>query len=275
MHTKDNQDTSYGVTERGSPTPEMWPGSISGGLNLAIDAGEPHIASLADPFSTLQHNAFETNLDDLWSADLLSLDAGITDLGQIQSMDWLQQPPEPSQATRKAGMPQHGPEYGFNIGDLLEDYREPAAPISSTTAIPPKVGHRFTLDSLRALKDWFSRHNDNPYPNEEQKIMLERQTGLSRMQITNWLANARRRRPTTDSSTQTTSGKGGNTPPDYTPTRAGTPIPRRQRLERDMHPLQRYIDSPPENEPAAVSAIAQAMASGDLVSSSELLRCAL
>ncbi|OBS19125.1 hypothetical protein FPOA_10848 [Fusarium poae] len=134
------------------------------------------------------------------------------------------------------------------------------SPILTPSTLPPKVGHRFTLEALRSLKEWFSTHADNPYPTEGEKTILEYQTGLNRTQITNWLANARRRRTIADGR-----ANGNNPVPEgYTPTRSGTPIPRRGLPLTDLNPLQRWENSPPENEPATVSDIARAMASEEL-----------
>jgi hypothetical protein len=296
MRTKNTASRVSGVTDGSAPPADMSPPQpdstggdhISPFLDidtLALDTGEPN-ASV--PGSTESYNDFQQNdslelsFDDLWSADFaqLPLDADVTDLSQAP-MEWHQHQyseiPHNFAISQDAG-PQQTPEsLSLELEGILGPNRESPASSSPniltpvSTALPPKVGHRFTLESLRALKDWFSRHVENPYPTEEEKVMLEQQTGLSRTQIANWLANARRRRPTADSSTQTASARTGKIPSDspYTPTRAGTPIPRRPQTERDMHPLQRWVDSPPENEPAAVSAIARAMASGDLASSSK------
>lgn len=43
------------------------------------------------------------------------------------------------------------------------------------------------------LKQWLAEHADHPYPNEREKDELKQLTGLKRSQISNWLANARRR----------------------------------------------------------------------------------
>ncbi|KAH7031399.1 uncharacterized protein B0I36DRAFT_363090 [Microdochium trichocladiopsis] len=124
----------------------------------------------------------------------------------------------------------------------------------------PKIGARFSRESVKILKNWVSTHSRHPYPTEEEKETLQKMTGLNKTQITNWLANARRR------------GK-------IHVTRAVSPhigrgyaqavdIPQRRdsagRIQ-DMNPLQRWQNSPPENEPASVTAIARAVsASGSL-----------
>ncbi|KAH7137376.1 hypothetical protein B0J13DRAFT_419473, partial [Dactylonectria estremocensis] len=70
----------------------------------------------------------------------------------------------------------------------------PPQPIDDAFPKPgplPTIGARFSGERVRILKNWLSTHH--PYPNEEEKEMLRRQTGLNKSQITNWLANARRR----------------------------------------------------------------------------------
>ncbi|ESZ89992.1 hypothetical protein SBOR_9622 [Sclerotinia borealis F-4128] len=44
------------------------------------------------------------------------------------------------------------------------------------------------------LTAWFINHLEHPYPNEEEKQLLMRQTGLQLNQISNWFINARRRK---------------------------------------------------------------------------------
>ncbi|KAL2754482.1 hypothetical protein ACRALDRAFT_209853 [Sodiomyces alcalophilus JCM 7366] len=130
---------------------------------------------------------------------------------------------------------------------------------------PPKIGARFSRESVKILKNWLLSHNRHPYPSDEEKEMLQRQTGLNKTQISNWLANGRRRgkvqhpRSTSPHVRNTYSG------PVDIPRRPGTPA-----LEsnmRHMNPLERWVDSPPENEPASVTAIARAVASNSSLSS--------
>lgn len=130
---------------------------------------------------------------------------------------------------------------------------------------PPKIGARFSRESVKILKNWLSSHSRHPYPSEEEKEMLQRQTGLNKTQISNWLANARRRGKIQPQ--RSTSPHVGNTwtGPIDIPRRPGTPA-----LEsnmRNLNPLERWVDSPPENEPASVTAIARAVASNSEISS--------
>lgn len=43
------------------------------------------------------------------------------------------------------------------------------------------------------LRDWIFAHSKQPYPTEQEKIMLSQKTGLTIVQINNWMSNARRR----------------------------------------------------------------------------------
>ncbi|KAM0349013.1 hypothetical protein ACHAPU_003948 [Fusarium lateritium] len=143
-----------------------------------------------------------------------------------------------------------------DLANMGESYNK-AAPL-------PKIGARFSRESVRILKNWLSTHNRHPYPSDEEKEMLQRQTGLNKTQITNWLANARRRgkvQPPRSTSPHYTSSWSG---PMDIPQRRGTPA-----LEA-MNPLQRWEHSPPENEPASVSAIARAVTASSSGTSSGL-----
>ena len=115
----------------------------------------------------------------------------------------------------------------------------------------PKVGARFSRASVRILRSWLSTHTRHPYPSDEEKESLQRQTGLNKTQITNWLANARRRgkvqppRPTSPSVTNYSNAMD---------------IPRTiVHGIKDMNPLERWEHSPPEHEPASATAIAKAI----------------
>ncbi|KAF2834974.1 hypothetical protein M501DRAFT_921412, partial [Patellaria atrata CBS 101060] len=45
--------------------------------------------------------------------------------------------------------------------------------------------------ATNAMKEWFSLHVDCPYPDEEQKQQMCRDTGLNMNQVSNWFINAR------------------------------------------------------------------------------------
>ena len=117
-----------------------------------------------------------------------------------------------------------------------------------------KSGHRFSRAAVKVLRDWLDLNSHHPYPSEEEKEDLKVRTGLSAAQIANWLANARRRgklrskRPTS---------------PSVHSSSQAIQIP--QNIDRttweNLNPLERWKHSPPENEPATVNDIAQAVSS--------------
>ncbi|GMI87185.1 hypothetical protein HRI_002387800 [Hibiscus trionum] len=45
--------------------------------------------------------------------------------------------------------------------------------------------------AVAVLKTWLFEHFLHPYPSDSDKLMLARQTGLSRTQVSNWFINAR------------------------------------------------------------------------------------
>ncbi|RSL84391.1 hypothetical protein CEP52_016447 [Fusarium oligoseptatum] len=132
---------------------------------------------------------------------------------------------------------------------------------SATRTIPPlgpKVGTRFSREALKILKQWFDAHSHDPYPDDQTKEALQHLTGLNKTQLTNWLANARRRHKgsATAHYTPPTFDHAQKQPMDIP--RAGTPIPRSD-SQGGLNPMQRWVDSPPEEEPAPISAIVRAL----------------
>ncbi|KAJ4361202.1 hypothetical protein N0V95_002084 [Ascochyta clinopodiicola] len=121
----------------------------------------------------------------------------------------------------------------------------------------PKKGAaaaRFPRAAVKVLKDWMVEHCDHPYPTEEEKEVLCQQIGLSVGQISNWMANTRRRqkaRPKRSSS------------PSIRPSTEVINIPAGRTWE-SLNPFERWKHSPPENEPAPLTAIAQAVETFDL-----------
>ncbi|KAL1927950.1 hypothetical protein VTP01DRAFT_3355 [Rhizomucor pusillus] len=74
--------------------------------------------------------------------------------------------------------------------------RPPAA--KSPAAVATKIGKKKQRSNLpkpvtAILKEWLFANKRHPYPNEDEKEALARQTGLARNQISNWFINARRR----------------------------------------------------------------------------------
>lgn len=124
-----------------------------------------------------------------------------------------------------------------------------------------KSGTRFSRESLRILRGWLTSHYRLPYPTDEDKETLQKQTGLSKTQISNWIANARRRGKVRAPRTVSPGPKSLSSPIDIP--RRGTPIPRDM---TKMNPLERWENSPPEHEAASVTAIANAVSSSRLLS---------
>ncbi|KAF2261957.1 hypothetical protein CC78DRAFT_535186 [Lojkania enalia] len=120
----------------------------------------------------------------------------------------------------------------------------------------PKKGAaaaRFPRAAVKILKDWMIEHLDHPYPTEEEKESLKEQTGLTIGQISNWMANTRRRqkaRPKRSAS------------PSIRPSTEAINIPPGRTWE-SLNPFERWKHSPPENEPAPMTAIAQAVENFD------------
>lgn len=48
-------------------------------------------------------------------------------------------------------------------------------------------------EAVNIMLNWLREHQDKPYPNDDEKGMLIKQTGLSITQINYWFTNARRR----------------------------------------------------------------------------------
>ncbi|PYH39505.1 putative homeobox and C2H2 transcription factor [Aspergillus neoniger CBS 115656] len=115
-----------------------------------------------------------------------------------------------------------------------------------------KSKSRLAREAVRILKAWLQEHWEHPYPTEQEKDELQQRTGLKRMQISNWLANARRR---------------GKVPPGPRNSSAtgAINIPGQKGVDVTyMTPIERWKHSPPENEPAATSDILRALVTTDL-----------
>jgi hypothetical protein len=155
-------------------------------------------------------------------------------------------------------------EYDFGADFLPDTLNEPEtiSPGILQASAPPKIGNRFSSESVKILRNWFAAHERHPYPTIQEIQDLQEQTGLNRQQVVNWFANARRRakvhlsRPASPMFRNDDSGNssGHHTPID-TPRRRGTPAP-----FEHMNPLQRWANSPPEHEAATVDDITRAVA---------------
>ncbi|EKJ75370.1 hypothetical protein FPSE_04451 [Fusarium pseudograminearum CS3096] len=108
-----------------------------------------------------------------------------------------------------------------------------------------------SVRKTRVLRNWYLSNLDHPYPSEEEKVDLAQQSGLSRSQVVNWFANSRRRhRLASTYSAVPTRGRQGSAP--------ASPMPRY--LRKNMSPMDRWKNSPPDQEPASATAIQNALA---------------
>lgn len=128
----------------------------------------------------------------------------------------------------------------------------------SDNSLPTKIGARFSRQTVKILRDWLGSHGEAPYPSEEEKHRLQDETGLSQTQVENWLANARRRRKIR-AGRPFPQNKHSRALPTNASTNPGASIPNNQ--SRYMNPLERWMDSPPENEAASIIAINKALSS--------------
>ena len=53
--------------------------------------------------------------------------------------------------------------------------------------------YQFAFQAVAIMLDWLREHQDNPYPNDDEKDMLIHRTRLTINQINYWFTNARRR----------------------------------------------------------------------------------
>jgi hypothetical protein len=115
-----------------------------------------------------------------------------------------------------------------------------------------KTGARFSRETVKILKHWLISHSKHPYPTEQEKEELKRKTGLSKIQITNWLANARRRGIAKG-------GRGISPLPNSSSSALKVPrIGEDNKPLQEMDPLERWQHEPPEHEPATIKDIANA-----------------
>jgi hypothetical protein len=136
-----------------------------------------------------------------------------------------------------------------------------SSPLTPGTPITgPKLGSRFSREVIRTLKNWLAAHIQHPYPRQDDLTLLQQRTGLNQAQLANWFANARRRGKAQGARPASPQVHNDTTSPVDIPQRPGTPAVERD--HRTMNPLQRWVDSPPEHEPAHVGDIARAVASG-------------
>lgn len=64
------------------------------------------------------------------------------------------------------------------------------------TSLQSYRGHRFSDDNIIMLEQWYSEHYQKPYLTKSSLEKLSKITGLSKIQIRNWVSNRRRKEKT-------------------------------------------------------------------------------
>ncbi|KAH8649918.1 hypothetical protein BX600DRAFT_368864, partial [Xylariales sp. PMI_506] len=102
-----------------------------------------------------------------------------------------------------------------------------------------------SVHRTRPLRAWFACHLDYPYPSEDDKVTLIKQTGLSKSQVNDWFNNARRRKRQADQSRSTRLHA------------KGSPMPSPPASSKT--PFERWRNSPPEEDSVSAAAIQRAL----------------
>lgn len=108
---------------------------------------------------------------------------------------------------------------------------------------------RFPREATQILRSWLSSNSHHPYPSDEEKEKLAQQTGLSKAQISTWMANARRK------------GNG------RTPRSGGLMHRKETTVLKEMDPMERWKHSPPEHEPVPIDVIEKAVSASSIAPS--------
>ncbi|KAI8767598.1 trithorax group protein osa [Biomphalaria glabrata] len=80
-----------------------------------------------------------------------------------------------------------------SMKDGTEIMAETLAVASPQAKTESKKHPSLPKEAVNMMMEWLRNHKDNPYPNDDEKAMLIKQTGLSINQINYWFTNARRR----------------------------------------------------------------------------------
>lgn len=153
----------------------------------------------------------------------------------------------------------------------------------------PGSASRLSTEAISILQDWLIRHHLDPYPNRNEKWQLADSTGLSICQVSCWFSRTRSRKmqrrnlaedvgaaslPDTPGSMSPTStnedvakakGNALHSPPKMIPSSKNDPGGFGDAVgERDVvnnaSPMQRFLSTPPEADPAPIEAIKRAAA---------------
>ncbi|EGX47019.1 hypothetical protein AOL_s00097g65 [Orbilia oligospora ATCC 24927] len=144
---------------------------------------------------------------------------------------------------------------GGTDGDQQLYMQERAEANSQPGTTKKSKGRRhLSKGSKQALQKWFMSNIQHPYPSEVEKQSLSKETGLSVRQVADWFANTRRRRKY---KTETPSPLIQAKPQSITP--SPIPVPLAPMAWESMSPLDRWRHSPPDQEPAPLTAITDAV----------------
>ncbi|CAG5116419.1 unnamed protein product [Candidula unifasciata] len=102
----------------------------------------------------------------------------------------------PMAGYHEGGYIQHGMSHVYrSMKDGPDVYGEAALGVASpqTNKTESKKHPSLPKEAVAMMMEWLRNHKDNPYPNDDEKAMLIKQTGLSINQINYWFTNARRR----------------------------------------------------------------------------------
>lgn len=123
----------------------------------------------------------------------------------------------------------------------LQNNAMPTTPIVMYDRDKRPSSRRF--QQTRLLRGWYDTHSEHPYPSAQDVEFLSIQSNLTKTQVNNWFTNARRRH------------RQVSRPLSMRHFRAGSPMPSM------ASPLDRWRNSPPEDDHVAPQTVAAAVAS--------------
>ncbi|KAI0194188.1 hypothetical protein F4808DRAFT_464601 [Astrocystis sublimbata] len=107
---------------------------------------------------------------------------------------------QPTTAQTRSGESSHHESAVFSPGTYRHHYLQVYSPAdnygmgTNGDTKPRKRRGNLPKEVTEILLTWFMDHLEKPYPTEEEKQILMKQTGLQMNQISNWFINARRRK---------------------------------------------------------------------------------